>query len=359
MLKQYDLVEGLEAEAADALRTLLAAVPAIRDLDVTIEPSERDPRPDVVARFSVGGYPRVILVEVKSNGQPRHVRAAVHRLGQRVGAAPQGAAAVLIAPYLSEEARALCRDSGVGFLDLEGNCRIAFDSVFIERTTPTRPAVVRRDLKSLFKPKAARVLRLLLRDPHRAWKVNDLAEATVVSAGHVSHVRRALIDREWAIADQGGLRLTRPNAMLDHWREHYEPPVGANDAYYTPLHGAAFEEAARRALGVGAGPKAVLASYSAARWIAPYARTPVHFLYANSAGVLRQRAELQLQPAARGENVIIRRLDDEGPFLDAIEPAPGVFTTGVVQTYLDLTTSGERGQEAAEHLRREAYRFYI
>ncbi len=207
-------MNAFEVAAADALRTLLAAVPAIREIDVSIDRPKPDARPDFVAHFSVGGLPRVLLAEATSNGQPKHVRAALHKLGQRVDAAPPGAAAILTAPYLSEEARALCRDSGVGFFDLEGNCRIAFDSVYIERTSPTRPAVVRRDLKSLFKPKAARVLRMLLRDPNRAWKVTDLAEAAVVSVGHVSHVRRALIDREWAVADRGGLRLNRLNTLL-------------------------------------------------------------------------------------------------------------------------------------------------
>ena len=38
---------------------------------------------------------------------------------------------------------------------------------------------------------------------------------------------------------------------------------------------------------------------------------------------------------------------------DAIEPAPGSVCTGPVQTYLDLAAAGERGREAADHLRQE------
>ena len=40
-------------------------------------------------------------------------------------------------------------------------------------------------------------------------------------------------------------------------------------------------------------------------------------------------------------------------FRDTIEPAPGAVCTSAVQTYLDLWAAGERGQEAAEHLRQE------
>lgn len=62
---------------------------------------------------------------------------------------------------------------------------------------------------------------------------------------------------------------------------------------------------------------------------------------------------LKLSTTSKGANVTITVPNDEGIFLDAIEPAPGIVTTGVIQTYLDLTAQGERGQEAAEHLRNE------
>jgi hypothetical protein len=39
-------------------------------------------------------------------------------------------------------------------------------------------------------------------------------------------------------------------------------------------------------------------------------------------------------------------------FLDVYEPAPGIRCTSPIQTYLDLSKGGERGEEAAEHLRR-------
>ena len=47
------------------------------------------------------------------------------------------------------------------------------------------------------------------------WKVADLAKKAGVSLGHVSNVRHALIDREWARSDPEGLILTEPDALLD------------------------------------------------------------------------------------------------------------------------------------------------
>ncbi|MEL2255169.1 hypothetical protein AAER79_26790, partial [Klebsiella pneumoniae] len=98
---------------------------------------------------------------------------------------------------------------------------------------------------------------------------------------------------------------------------------------------------------------AILASFSAAQWLSPYGRTGMHFFFADEKGMERLISGLKLSTTSKGANVTITVPNDEGIFLDAIEPAPGIVTTGVIQTYLDLTVQGERGQEAAEHLRNE------
>jgi hypothetical protein len=64
------------------------------------------------------------------------------------------------------------------------------------------------------------------------------------------------------------------------------------------------------------------------------------------------RQSLRLSSSLKGENVIVSAPRDRGVFLDVYEPVPGIRCTSPVQTYLDLSVSGERGREAAEHLRR-------
>jgi len=65
------------------------------------------------------------------------------------------------------------------------------------------------------------------------------------------------------------------------------------------------------------------------------------------------RKFMKLSTATRGENVVVTELDDFGLFHDAVEPTDGIHCTSPVQTYLDLYASGDRGREAAEHLRQE------
>jgi hypothetical protein len=65
------------------------------------------------------------------------VRSALNELRQGAARLPGDATPVIIAPYLSPESQALCKESQAGFLDLEGNARLALGEVFIvKRTLP-------------------------------------------------------------------------------------------------------------------------------------------------------------------------------------------------------------------------------
>lgn len=354
MLKTNHLMKNIESHAAQALRLLLEQVPAIKLLEVAQEESGPDQGADMVAHIDLSGRRHVLVCAVKSSGQPRHVRMALLQLRHDVAHHAQDATPVFIAPYLSPEAQALCREQDVGFLDLEGNARLIFHSVFIERQVASKPAADRRELRSLFKPKSAQVLRVMLRNPHQTWRVTDLAQAAAVSLGHVSNVRVGLLDREWAQVSEEGLFLSEPDALLDAWRDAYEPPVGKRLSFYTTLHGSAFEEAARRVLrSYGEASLAAFSSFSAAHWLAPYGRTGTQYFYVDEAGLERLQSELKLSTISKGENVVVTVLKEPGVLRDTEEPAPGAICTSPVQTYLDLANSGERGREAADHLRRE------
>lgn len=354
MLKAFDSMKNLEHQGTDALRLLLEQVPAIRLLDIEREVLTPGHEVDIVAHIDVSGRRHALVCEVKSNGQPRHVRMALLQLRNYVAHQAQDATPVFIAPYLTPEAQALCREQDVGFVDLEGNARLVFDGIFIERQVASKPVAERRNLRSLFKPKSAQVLRAMLRDPHRAWRVTELAEAADVSLGHVSNVRAGLLDREWAQVSEEGVYLSEPDALLDEWRDAYEPPAGRRMSFYTTLHGSSFEEAARQALhtvrDIGL---AAFASFSAAHWLAPYGRTGMQYFYADDAGLEHLQSALKLASTSKGENVTVTLLKDLGVFRDTAEPAPGVICTSAVQTYLDLAAAGERGREAADHLRQE------
>ena len=354
MLKHTNSMKEAETRAGEALRGLLEKIPILQVKDIGTEAVSGEWEPDLIVRLLVDGQPRQLICEYKSNGQPRYARSALLELRNYVTHRAPHATPVFIAPYISPAVRQLCEEMGVGYLDLEGNARITFGSVFIERIVAEKPVAQQRELKSLFRPKSAQLLRAMLREPWRAWRVTELSEITGVSLGHVSNVRAGLIDREWAHTSEGGLVLSKPDALLDAWRNSYTAPPGERLHFYTSLHGSALEDAARRALRAeGDSGRAVFASFSAAQWLAPYGRTGTHYFLADEDGLRKLQTALKLAPALKGENVVITVPKDLGLLADTIEPAPGAICTSVVQTYLDLSLAGERGTEAAEHLRLE------
>ena len=352
MLKVPYSMNDPAPQASEALRQLLGKVPIIQIEH--IGPEIAPGRPDLTARVRVEGREHLLVCEYKSNGQPRYARSALLQLRDYVMERAPHATPIFMAPYISPAVRQLCEEKGAGHLDLEGNARIAFDGVFIERVVAERPATEQRELRSLFRPKSAQVLRAMLREPGRAWRVIELSDISGVSLGHVSNVRTGLIDREWAHTSDAGLVLSAPDALLDAWRDSYAAPAGQQLRFYTPLHGSALEDAARSALGTQDGHGlAVFASFSAAQWLAPYGRTSTHHFFADEEGLRKLQATLKLAPASRGENVVITVPKDPGLFADTVEAAPGAICTSPVQTYLDLSIAGERGVEAAEHLRQK------
>lgn len=347
--------EEFDRQARVRLEELCRRVPFLK-LGLSRHPARAQPgQPDWVMKVDVAGRPWHLAVQARLHAQPRDVRNTL--LGLRNFLAhykSKNGYGVLMAPFLSEESAGLCVAAGMGYADLAGNARLSFDHVFIESRAAGNPFRVKRHLRSLFSAKAGRLLRVLLTPPLRPWKVTELSASAGVSLGQVSNVRKLLLDQEWAVAGDAGLSLSRPEELARAWQQSYELRLRSRSGGYTLLHGDALQDATRRALAeAGAGAHAVLASYSAAQWLAPYARQATQFFYADEAGKEILSRILELQPAQRGENVVVFEPREDDVFGGRIEAAPGMWSSGLVQTWLDLSVAGERGAEAAEHLLNE------
>ena len=360
MMKSPILVNELQTKAMNAVRDLFDHVPR---LVVSSIRHERlvgsDQRIDGWIEFEHGDDTYALIIEVKSNGAPRFVRSAVYQLMGYLAQASQSGhedcgrrlIPMLVSPYLSPESRSICSDQDVAYLDLVGNAHLAFDDVYIDRAVAERPKSETRALRSVFTPKAAAILRVLLRDPERAWRVADLAEAANASLGHVSNVRRALHEREWIEKRDNGIILVQPDVLLRTWREKYRQPAGQRISKYTLYHGDQLTKRLSKKLNAEPRhPRAVYSLNSAAQWFAPFSRGGTHSLYADEPGAHMLEETLELTHAAKGANVILYIPKDESLFEDAVQPVPGVFCTSPIITYLDLWRGNDRDREAANHL---------
>lgn len=362
-MKPNERVKEVENQLADALRRQLQRIPSLeirsidREWNLRTHPNMSVQGPDILADVKMGARSIMLICEVKELGYPKQVRGAIDQLYAYMTRHPVQANADVVVPivaasWLSPESREACAEAGMGWLDLAGNCRIAFDSVFIERETTYKPKPVARNFRAVFSPKAGQVLRTLLRDPAQAWKVADLAVASAVSLGHASNVRSALLDREWATVDEDGVHLTAPDALLDAWRESYEPVRGKRSSWYSILHGRQLEETLREALSrPDTEGHAMLGGLSAAQWLAPYMRGNMTTLYADTTVMPELIEALKLKPSKSGANVEVIEPDDPAILKERVEVPGAPPVSSPILTYLDLSHLDDRGREAAEHLR--------
>jgi hypothetical protein len=346
----------LTAQFQTTLRALLARVPFLKlesmETDVLIAESAQE-RPGFVARLQAGDRLWRLVAEGKRIGQPREVRTGVLELQKYLSLLPHQTKSygVLLAPFFSKESARLCTEAGIGYVDLAGNARLSFDQVFIETQAAENPFLEKRSVKSVFSPKATRVLRVLLQGPMRPWKVKDLAAAASVSLGHVSAVRQQLLAQEWAEEAASGLRVTKPSTVLDAWAavDRWQDRTTVREYSLLVTDPA---EIATRVHDFLGGTHHAFTQWIAAVQRHPYTTPPVTTVY----------VEAFPDEALLSEALLARRVDsggrlrlvlprDEG-VLNPLQTAHGLPLVSDVQLYLDLLRAGLRGDEAAAELRR-------
>lgn len=332
--------------AAKALRVTLAEVPFLKIKGIIREPRLKGLQPDFMVKLGLPEGEQMLLVEVKTSGQPWPAREAINQL-YRYRLSFPGAYGIFIAPFLSDQTMALCAREGVGCLDLAGNCRLSFSNVYIRKDGRPNPFGQRRELRSLYSPKAGRVLRVLLSHPGKRWRVQALAREAGVSLGHVPNVTRRLLDREWVQAEPGGLVLIQPRALLQEWAQNYDLGRHQRHDFYS-LESVDEIESRLAAVCRKEGLQYALTGFSGAARLAPFARYQRAMVYVEG-GIEGLAKALKLKAVTSGANLSLWSPSDAGVFYGA-KKAGNAVTAGPVQIYLDLTAMGDRAQEAAEHL---------
>jgi hypothetical protein len=330
-------------QAEEAVRDCLAPVASLAIKRTRREPRRDTPRPAIVFTLKTSSGDQVVLVDVKGSGQPRIVRDAINQL-LRYQTETSGAYGVLVAPYISPQSARLCAENGIGYVDLTGNCRLSFGSVYVERDGRPNPAPQRRELRSLYAPRTTRVLRVLLRDPKKFWRLQPLAQEARVSLGQAYNVKKMLADREWIRTEATGLRLADPRTLLQEWSQHYTHRKNAGRDFYSLDMPPEVERKLAAACRDAAVPYA-FTGFSAAARLAPMVRYQRIMAYI-SGNLTPVVTALGLKEVPSGANVTLLSPYDDGVLYGATE-VDGLRIASPIQVYLDLIGYRGRGEEAA------------
>ena len=340
----------IRPQVAQRLRELL---PTAKAWEETADTKISGQRVDLVAKFRLIDQEHTLVVEISPLGQPRQIRAVVTRLAEIRRDLPE-AYPVAAAVYIGPQSARILTSHNLGYVDLSGNCYLAFGNVLIEKEGKrnVRPSV--RPLRSLFAPRATRVIRVLLVEPARAWRLEELAHAAAVSLGHAHNVVKRLEQLAWVEREESQkIRLGKPAGLLESWCESYTYRTNEISSYVAPerVTRTFMSEIARVA--TAQGRRYGFTLNAGVSLVAPSLRVPaVHcYLEGDPAPIA---AALGLRATAEADGAVhFLAPYDPGVFYGALEKG-GLRVVCLPQLYADLLHHERRGREQAEHLRREA-----
>jgi hypothetical protein len=349
MLKRAEI----RRQVAQRLRELF---PRAKHWEEAAEPPGGTQVPDLAVKFRLGEQEHQLVVEVVSLGQPRQIRAAVTRL-EEIRREWPAAYPMAASVYIGPQSARILRGHGLGYVDLSGNCYLAFEHVLIEKEGKRNVRPSTRPLRSLFAPRATRVVRVLLTDPGRAWRLEELAKAAEVSLGHSHNVVRRLEDVAWVERDaQQRIHLAKPADLLESWCEAYTYRDNEITSYVVP------ERVTRKFMGEVAraasadGRRYAFTLNAGVSLVAPHVRLPVVHCYVEG-DPAPVAAALGVRPGPEAEAVLhLLTPYDPGVFHGLLEKG-GLEVVSLPQLYADLMGYERRGREQAEHLRRDTMGF--
>jgi hypothetical protein len=138
-MRMHDARHELETQAAAALMAALTEVSAVKVKEIRRETPKTGRDANLTVHVDVFGCRHVLACAIHSDGQPQSLIPTLEQLCAREAHHSDDAMPIVVAPYLSPEAQALCKESRMGYVDLEGNARLALGEIFIvKRSLPHR-----------------------------------------------------------------------------------------------------------------------------------------------------------------------------------------------------------------------------
>ena len=372
MIPHNSMIETL----TDGLQTGSILPPGVTAKILAIEPSFDLPdhriEVDALVEFTVKshpGKPIKAIIELKSRLTPMVLEGVIHQVLQyrnelRRSGSFDDLYPMVAAPYISESVQARCKELGVGYIDLNGTFALIRDDIYVDVVRPASAFKNPQGIKNIFSGKSRRIIRMLLTNPYRAYRLEELASETQLSVGQVSQVTRRLQNDGLLDRTSEGSILNRPRKLLRVFAQELKTDYVRNRIV---LH--AFTETPPMQFAKGLSElcerQGVRYAFTLASGLEPTERNVREELTAAYVNVSpdKLREDLRLETVGKGANVLLMT----PPVADNTE-AGGVFyrprklmngLTGVnpVQLYVDFTLHGSRGEEQAEFLIEHALAF--
>jgi hypothetical protein len=333
--------------------SILAALLEAPEDQVTVQESSHEVRHDLV--LNIGD--RIFLADFKNSSARPQLLSALMDIEKNRNNLAHNTIPIMVVPYMAEAGRHFCSEHRLPWLDLSGNAHIRAPGLLIHvEGRPNRFRSAGRP-RNPFASKSSRVARQLLIEPDRYITQRELSKVLLLGEGFVSSIVRKLeMDGMIVRNDNGALRPSNPDHLLDAWHEVYDfnrhhiikghVAARSGDALLRRIADSLTENAVDYAA-TGLGAAWIYCHFANFRLATFYLRHPP------SEKVL---GWLNFREDERGANTWLVIANDEGVFYGS-EVHDGIPCVHPVQVYLDLKDHPERASEAAAKLRQDYFRW--
>lgn len=358
MVREEEIRDELLASLASAVNALPGGKAGLTQLEVPFRQNKHVV--DALMEITILGQEAELVIEVRRDTFPRDTRDAVWLLRHYLDLFPTAAnrLPILVARSISEGAREILKNAGVGYHDLGGSLFLPIPGAYflIERPPFKGGARVKG---SIFQGQKARVVQEVIAEAGQWLGVTSLAERTEVSPATVSETLSEMERRDWLETEGAGptkvRRLIRRDAVLDEWARQIstqKPPKMRRYYVRSDDH----DTLARR-LGEACretGAAYAVTAEAAAQAYAPYLTSLSQVKCRIEPGRVQHRvlAALDARPVTEGWNLGVIETRARGD-ITVGERLEGIAVAPPVQVYLDLLQGSGRAKEMAEHLRSE------
>jgi hypothetical protein len=306
---------------------------------------------DFLVRAGIDGRGVNLIIELIERSHLAELRLATDRIRRHVSA---NQVPMIAAHFLGPNRRALLREMGISYIDMAGNIYLRAEGIFVEREgKPNRMSCQREGLNP-YSDKASIVLRILMEEPMRSWKIREIARAAGITPGWASGVIGCMVDRGLvAYNRQSGISLLSGEDVLKEWSDFYD--WHKNRFYYYYCHAYDSQELLDKISKLdNNNAKFALGFQAGAYLVSPYSTVnQVHLVIdGNSFETVQREIEnnVELEQRRDGANLILVRPYYRHSALFHARKIEKWWVVSDIQLYLDLNRYPLRGREQAEKL---------
>jgi hypothetical protein len=292
-----------------------------------------------------GGILRMFSVLVLNRTYPQQIKEVINKLEVN----KQNLYTVISAPYISDLSAALCEKSDVGYIDEVGNCLIRTHTIYISEKGNHNKRQSKQKMKTIFDPSyvvSSKILRYLMKDVKRVWKLKYLADEVKCSIGQVSKVKNYLCEQLWAEMTPGRLAIIDAEAIMTAWGKEYNVNKNNIRSLYTLESIAIFERKIQN-LSKENGICCYFTGFSGGVRYTPVVRYNKVQIIVRLEDYREFVINSECKEVETGSNISVIIANEDDLLIDS-RNLEGCMVASPVQIYLDCMQNKGRGEEMAE-----------